>query len=172
MFIIIDRFVLSQVEKATQFLQRYFGIKISTISTFFAGTAVICSFLDWHFTGIPNAFFLAVHCIVIFILLGYIIFGSKWHQKQAEARAARGVSNPHKILFPTMAIRLIYFFISILPPLFFIFSGTKPLVYTGLTYVFSFWLFVCTYSVDILPPSDSKAGAWFRNLFRKRSLST
>jgi hypothetical protein len=172
MFLSTDRSVLSQVEKTTQFLQKYFGIKISTIISLCAVVAVSCLFIGWYFTGIPAPFLLVMSVIVSFSLLWFIFIDSKRHQIEAEERAAKGVSNPFKIMTIGIILRLIFFFFVVLQIIAFIFSDISTPQLIDLTYSISFWMYACTFSVDVLPPSDSKVGAWLKNLFRKRSLST
>ncbi len=172
MFKSIDRFVLSKIEKSTQFLQRYFGIKISTIINLCACVAITCFFMDWYFTGISTPLLLVVQGIVILSLVWFIFVDSKSYQVDAETRAAQGVSNPLKIMIVGVILRLGLYFFSVLQIVGPIFSDISTPELINLIYTFSFCMYTCALSVDVLPPSDSKVGSWFKNLFRRKSLST
>ncbi len=174
MFIKIDRFVLSQFEKSTQFLQKHFGVKITTITSLSANIIVLCIFMGWYFTGIPAAYPLFIDCALVIAMFWHIFFDSKNHQAEAETRAMQRVSNPLKIIAIAIFLRVFYNSFIVLISVKSIFDqesmDATRLIFR--IYTLSMWIFTYAICVDILPPSSSKEDNWIKNLFRKRSLST
>jgi hypothetical protein len=172
MFIQIDRFVLSKVEKFTQYLQRQFGVKLTTIISMVASIAISCILIDWYFTGMPSAPVLFVQLIAIFFFLKFIFLDSKHHQSETEKRSMSGVSNPLKIDPIAIFLRLAMLYMSVVhtADLIIMEITTPDLIFA--VYIFSLCMYVFTFSVDALPPNTKKEEGWLRNLFRRLSPTT
>ncbi len=173
----LDRFVLNKYEKSYQFLQRHFGLKVSTA----IDTSLILTTLSlWSFVYFfdqlklgPTVIFVLLAGIQTIAVLLYIFLAGHIAQDLAEKFAARGVSNPFKIDRKISAVRcgantgtiFCLLFVSTSPEL-------AGLIFS-LQFIFvSYCSAVYLMSIDILPPSSSKEDSWLRNLFRRRVTST
>lgn len=173
----IDRFVLSKVEKFTQYLQRYFGIKLTSVINLAGGLIVITFFMKWYFLGFPAGPILIFELPPIIGTLTYVYVFSPIHQRLIDKWATNRVSNPLKgnPKFGTMRSVLILesiFFITL------VYFTTKefllrvPETLFYLTLVPPYLTFVYTVSVDALPPGTKKEESWLKNLFQKLSPTT
>ena len=179
MFLSIDRFVLSQVEKAYQFLQRHFGLKLSTAIEASMLIFTLCFWITWYFhKDMPTANSYSRNTIAFFasvstlFTLNYICFKSSRDQAATEKRASEGVSNPLKIILNFVAMRMFTHVVAFEHLCLWIFHD-KHITVVALGFsMYGYWLATHLMAIDILPPSSSKAGNWFKNLFRKQSLST
>ncbi len=173
----LDRFVLNKYEKSYQFLQKHFGLKISTaidIALILTTLSLWGSVYFFNQLNIgPAAVLLTLAGIQTVVVLLYIFLASQTIQNSAEKLAAQGMSNPLKINREISALRcgtsmgtiFCLLFISAGPEL-------AGLIFS-LQFIFvSYCSAVYLMSIDILPPSSSKEDSWLRNLFRRRATST
>lgn len=173
----LDRFVLNKYEKSYQFLQKHFGLKISTA----VDIALILTNLSFwglvyfHDQIEPRAtvFFAVLASLMTVAILLYIFIASPKIQNEAEKWAGQGVSNPLKVSREYTAMRCGICSGAISSLIFFSFINELAGLAISIQFIFiSFCSAAYLFSIDILPPSSSKEDSWLRNLFRRRATST
>ncbi len=157
----LDRFVLSMFEKSYQFLQRHFGLKLSTaIDSSLISLIVSFWFFVYFFDqlnlGITWFSVITASLMTICVII-YIFFLSPRIQSGMENFLAEGISNPLKINRVVSGIRcgldlgIIFYFLSM--PINDVISGLEFSIHF---IVLSFWSAAHLMSVDTLPPPSSK----------------
>lgn len=172
----LDQFFLAQVEKGYQFIQKHLGIRLCSIIDNLMIVLVLSFWLFiYHFSKLqvgPIGPLVLFGSMLTIVALVYIFLLSSHTQAETERRASQGISNPLKINLQIVVIRIVTSVATVahlIMMLLFGFSSTASAI--GLT-LLSYLVIIYLMSIDILPPGDSKAGNWLKNLFRKVSLST
>lgn len=167
----IDQYVLSKVEKSTQFLQKYHDIKLTSITCFFAIVYALCICMRWYYVGTPSAVPLTLQIAMLLYCLFYVFVLAEHDQADAEKRAENGVSNPYKVFNSIILIRVLQIFFVLLDITVLYHYDVDVVRLINLFFSVSFLGYLYTISVDVLPPSKNKEESWIKNLFRKRSLA-
>jgi membrane protease YdiL (CAAX protease family) len=172
MLLALDRFVLSKTEETTQFLQRYFGIKLTTLCSTAAATCIFLVLTKWCFVAqLKNESHLG-DVVYILVMLFYIFFYAKHHQRDLENWAAKRTQNPYKVVFVIVFTRIAWLLMTILQTILaFLYSSTTQQL-ISLIDSFAYGFFLYAFCVDVLPPSANKETSWIKTIFSRRVLSS
>lgn len=146
----IDRFILTEVEKTSHFIQRWTGwtcVRQHTCATVLWMCVLALSFIGYTWTPV----------LIGGLFAARIIYRLPGEEEQSRARVERGFMNLQKIFLPCIVLRVtmcVVALISFFPA----FIGATSAVV--ILQCLSNYLYAC----DPLPPGRSKVSEWVQKL--------